>query len=93
MDTTILMLLFLALIFVMFYFFLLRPQRKRQKEQQEMLSTLKRGDRVVTIGGIYGEVESVADKHVVIKVESGASLKLIRTGVAGTQEQFEQQGQ
>ena len=54
MDSTILMLLFMAVLFVMFYLFIIRPQRKRQKEQQGMLNELKRGDKVVTIGGIYG---------------------------------------
>lgn len=91
MDSTILMLLFMAVLFVMFYLFIIRPQRKRQKEQQGMLNELKRGDKVVTIGGIYGEIEIVTDKHIVLKVESGATIKLIRSGVAGTQEQFEKQ--
>ena len=85
------MLLFLALLFAMFYFLIIRPQRKRQKEHQELLDSIKRGDKVITIGGIYGQIESISEDGIVIKVESGATMRLIRSGIAGKQEQFEQQ--
>jgi preprotein translocase subunit YajC len=78
---------FLVLIFAMFYFLMIRPQRKRQKEQQQMMSELKRGDRVITAGGIYGVIESVSEDSVVIKVESGATMKVAKNMVAVKREQ------
>ncbi len=71
----------LALIFGMFYFVLIRPQRKRQKEHQQLMQELQRGDRVVTAGGIYGQIESLSEDNVVIKVESGATLRVARASV------------
>ena len=73
---------FLVLIFAMFYFLMIRPQRKRQKEHQQMMEELKKGDRVITAGGIYGTVESVSEDNIVIKVESGATLRMAKSSVA-----------
>jgi preprotein translocase subunit YajC len=80
-TSTIYMIVFLVLIFAMFYFLMIRPQRKRQKEQQKMMEGLKRGDRVITAGGIYGVIESVSEDSVIIKVESGATLRLAKGSV------------
>ena len=80
------MIIFLVLIFAMFYFLMIRPQRKRQKEQQQMIEELKRGDRVVTAGGIYGVIESVSEDNVLIKVESGATMRVAKGSVALKQE-------
>ena len=79
-DYTII--IFLVLIFAMFYFLLIRPQRKRQKEHQQLIEELKRGDRVVTAGGIYGVIETVSEDSVVIKVESGATMRVALGSVA-----------
>jgi preprotein translocase subunit YajC len=79
-DWTII--IFLVLIFAIFYFLLIRPQRKRQKEQRELMEALKRGDRVITAGGIYGVVESVSEDSVIIKVESGATMRVSKSSVA-----------
>jgi preprotein translocase subunit YajC len=76
------MIIFLVLIFAVFYFFIIRPQRKRQKEHQQLMEELKRGDRVITAGGIYGQVESIAEDSVVIKVESGTTLRVAKNMVA-----------
>jgi len=73
---------FLVLIFAMFYFLMIRPQRKRQKEQQEMMEELKKGDKVVTAGGIYGQIESVTEDNVVLKVESGATIRVAKSSVS-----------
>ncbi|MBA7592191.1 Sec translocon accessory complex subunit YajC [subsurface metagenome] len=54
------MLIFVVLIFGLMYFVLIRPQRKRQKEHQQLIEELKRGDRVVTAGGIHGVIESIS---------------------------------
>ena len=76
------MLIFLVLIFGMFYFVMIRPQRKRQKEHQDMIQGMQRGDKVITAGGIYGTVESVSEDSVVIKVESGTSMRVNKASVA-----------
>jgi preprotein translocase subunit YajC len=84
-DWTII--IFLVLIFAVFYFLMIRPQRKRQKEQQQLMSELRRGDRVITAGGIYGVIESVSEDSVVIKVESGATMRVAKGSVALKREQ------
>ena len=73
---------FLVLIFAMFYFLMIRPQRKRQKEHEELMSELKKGDKVVTAGGIYGQIESVSQDSIVLKVESGATIRVARNSIA-----------
>ena len=79
-DWTIIV--FLVLIFGLMYLVLIRPQRKRQKEHERLVEELKRGDRVVTAGGIYGQVESISDDSVVIKVESGMTMRVAKNSVA-----------
>lgn len=83
---TLTLVFFMILMFAGFYFLIIRPQQKRQKKQQEMLADLKRGDRIVTIGGIYGTIEAIDEKSLVIKTESGSLLRLVRGGVAMKQE-------
>lgn len=60
----------LLLLFVVFYFFILRPQKKRDKQVKDMLSALKKGDKITTIGGIYGRIIDIQDD--VVTIESGA---------------------
>lgn len=84
-DWTII--IFLVLIFAVFYFLLIRPQRKRQKEQQNLMEELKRGDKVITAGGIHGVIESISEDSVIIKVESGATMKVAKSSVAFKREQ------
>ena len=86
-TSTIYMVVFLVLIFAMFYFLMIRPQRKRQKEQQQLMEGLKRGEKVITAGGIFGVIESVSEDSVVIKVESGATLRVAKNMVALKREQ------
>ncbi len=74
---------FLVVIFVMFYFFMIRPQRKRQKEHEDLVSQLRGGDRVITAGGIYGQIESVSEDSVVLKVESGATMRVAKGSIVG----------
>ena len=81
-TSTIYMIVFLVLIFAMFYFLMIRPQRKRQKEHQQMMEELRKGDRVITAGGIYGVIESVSEDSILIKVESGATMRLAKGSVA-----------
>lgn len=77
--------LFLVLIFAAMYFFMIKPQRKRQKEQQELVQELRRGDKVVTSGGIYGQIENLSQDTVVLRIESGATMKVARASVIGKQ--------
>ncbi len=63
------------LIFIIFYFLLIRPQQKRQKEHQKMLESLKRGDKVITAGGIYGVIESVGTNTVTIKISENVKVR------------------
>ena len=76
----------LVLMFAFFYFFMIRPQRKRQQEHQKLVEELKRGDRVITAGGIYGVIESLSEDSIVVKVESGATIRVARGSVALKQE-------
>jgi preprotein translocase subunit YajC len=86
-SDTVTLIGFMALMFIMFYFLIIRPQQKRAKSQQSMLSELKRGDKIITIGGIFGVIEALDEKSIVIKTESGALLRLVRGGVAMKQEE------
>ncbi len=83
-DWTIIV--FLVVIFALFYFVMIRPQRKRQKEHDAMVRELQKGDRVITAGGIYGVVESLSDDSLVLKVESGATIRVARSSVSGRRE-------
>lgn len=78
-DWTII--IFLILIFGVFYFFMIRPQRKRQKEHETLVRELQKGDRVITAGGIYGVIEGLSDESIVLKVESGATIRVARGSV------------
>ena len=80
------LILFLVAIFAVFYFLMIRPQRKRQKEHQQLVEELQRGDKVITSGGIYGVIESLSEDSIVIKVESGTTMRVARSSVALKQE-------
>ncbi|WP_071460247.1 preprotein translocase subunit YajC [Bacillus massilinigeriensis] len=71
----------LLLMFVLFYFLLIRPQQKRQKAVQQMQSDLTKGDRVVTIGGLHGFVDSIDENTVVIKCGDGSRLTYDRGAI------------
>jgi preprotein translocase subunit YajC len=77
----------LILMFVLFYFLLIRPQQKRQKAVQQMQSDLKKGDKVVTIGGLHGFVDSIDEKKVVIKCGDGSRLTFDRNAIREVTEQ------
>ena len=71
-----------VLIFVVMWFLLIRPQQKKAKEHRAMVAALKRGDRVVTNGGIYGQVSHVADDHLMIEIADGVKIKVVRDAVS-----------
>jgi len=70
----------LILIFVIFYFFLIRPQQKKVKEHKAMVESLKRGDKVVTSGGIVGRVERIIDNDKVeVEISENVKVEIVRT--------------
>ena len=72
----------LVLIFVIFYFFLIRPQQKRVREHKEMVKNLKRGDEVITSGGIIGKVDRVyEDDKLEIEISDGVKVNVIKNTV------------
>jgi preprotein translocase subunit YajC len=77
----------LVAIFAIFYFLIIRPQGKKQKETQKMLSALKKGDRIVTIGGIHGVIQSVRDSTVIVRVDETTKLEFSRSAVSNVESQ------
>ena len=72
-------------IFVIFYFLLIAPMRKKQKKTQEMLSKLKKGDEVVTSGGIFGRIAALDEERgvVILQISDNTKIKIARNGIAG----------
>ena len=66
----------LALMFAVMYFFMIRPQKKQQKELQNFRDSLKKGDKVVTIGGIYGTVAEIKEESVLIEVDNNVKIRV-----------------
>jgi preprotein translocase subunit YajC len=71
-----------ALIIGIFYFLIIRPQNKKQKETQRMLNALKKGDKVVTIGGIHGVIQNVKESSVILKVDESTRLEISRSAIS-----------
>jgi preprotein translocase subunit YajC len=71
----------LILMFVIFYFLLIRPQQKRQRAIQQMQANLKKGDKIITIGGLHGIIDSVDEDKVVIRAGDGSRLTYDRSAV------------
>ena len=72
----------LILMFVIFYFLLIRPQQKKTKEHREMISNLKKGDRIVTGGGIHGRITGVSDATLTVEIADKVRVKVARGNVA-----------
>ena len=75
-------LIMFGMIFAVMYFFMIRPQIKKQKKEREYRSALKKGDQVVTIGGIHGKITDVKEDIFIIEVHAGNSLKVTKTAVS-----------
>ena len=71
----------LILVFVIFYFFMIRPQMKKQKELSNYRNSLKKGDKVITTGGIYGRVNEVKDNYVMLEVGGDLKLKVDKSAL------------
>jgi preprotein translocase subunit YajC len=77
----------LILLIVIFYFLLIRPQQKRQKEHEKMVQNLKKGDRVVTSGGVIGRIAGLQDDYVVLKTdESDHKMEVLKSAITGLRE-------
>jgi preprotein translocase subunit YajC len=80
------MLIFLVAIFAVMYFLMIRPRQKQQKEHEAMMQELRPGDRVIIAGGIYGQIESLGEETAILRIESGATMKVARSSILGKQE-------
>ena len=74
-------LIFMLLIIAVFYFFMIRPQQKKQKELAKFRSSLEKGDKVVTLGGIYGVVVEVKEQYVLVEVDSNVKLRIDKSAI------------
>lgn len=72
----------IVLMAIIFYFMLYRPQKKEQKQRTEMLSSLKKGDKVVTMGGIHGTITAISDKIVTLKVAEKVEIEVSKAAVS-----------
>ncbi len=73
----------LILMFVIFYFLLIRPQQKKQKKHREMISNLKKGDRIITSGGLYGRITGITDMVLTVEISEKVRVKVARANVSG----------
>jgi len=71
----------MILIFAVFYFFMIRPQTKKQKELQKQRESMKKGDKVVTAGGIYGEIKEVQENAFIITIAKDVTIKVAKESV------------
>lgn len=71
-----------GLVFVIFYFLIIRPQNKKQKEMKKMIDAVKKGDKIVTIGGIHGVVHSVKEGSVIVKVDDDCRIEFSKSAIA-----------
>lgn len=83
----------MILIFVVFYFLLIRPQQKKARQQQEFLSALKKGDEVVSSGGIYGKITGLTDSVVTLEIADNVRIKVSRQAISMPAAAAQQPGQ
>lgn len=81
-GSTLSMFLPMILVFVVFWFILIMPQRKQQKQRQSMLDALKKGDKVITIGGIHGEILEIDGEDLRLRIGDKLEIKVLRSAVS-----------
>ncbi|MDP3179522.1 MAG: preprotein translocase subunit YajC [Spirochaetaceae bacterium] len=74
-----------GLVFVIFYFLIIRPQNKKQKDAQKMIEAVKKGDKVVTIGGVHATVFTVKEKTVILKVDDETKMEFSKSAIASVE--------
>ena len=72
----------MLLVIVVFYFTMIRPQMKKAKDQKTFREEIKKGDKIVTIGGIHGKILDIFDKAVIIEVEDGGKLRILKDAIS-----------
>ena len=75
-------LIMFAMIFAVMYFFMIRPQIKKQKKERQYRSALKKGNKVVTIGGVHGKIMDIKEDTFIIEVHGGSSLKVEKSAIS-----------
>ena len=74
-----------GLVFVIFYFLIIRPQNKKQKETRKMIEAVKKGDKVITAGGVHATVYTVKEKTVILKVDENAKMEFSKSAIASVE--------
>lgn len=69
-------------IIVIFYLFMIRPQQKKQKDQKKFIEAIKKGDKIVTVGGIHGKIASIEDDTVMLEIERGAKMRIEKSSIS-----------
>jgi preprotein translocase subunit YajC len=77
------MMMMFALIFGVFYFLVIMPAKKQQKKKESMIAALKKGDKVVTTGGIFGTVATVEDQTVLLKISENTKIRISKSAIGG----------
>lgn len=80
-DQMVSTLILFGVLFLVFYFIVIRPEKKRRTQMQQMLNELKKGDRVITIGGIHGTVAGVTEKTVIVQVSEQTKMEFSRQAI------------
>jgi len=75
-------LIFIGGILLVFYFFMIRPQQKKQKDQKKFIGDIKKGDKIVTLGGIHGKVTAIDDNTITLEVDRGARIKMDKSSIS-----------
>lgn len=74
--------IFMAAIFAVFYFLLIRPQKKKEADRKKMIEELKKGDNIVTVGGLYGKVVSIDESSVLAQVDEGTKVRIDKNAIS-----------
>jgi preprotein translocase subunit YajC len=74
--------IFMAAIFAVFYFLLIRPQKKKETERKKMIEALKKGDNIVTVGGLYGKIVQVDESSVLAQVDDGTKVRIDKNAIS-----------
>jgi preprotein translocase subunit YajC len=84
-GSTLMSFLPIVAIIAIFYFLIIRPQSKKQKETKRMLDALKKGDKIVTIGGIHGVIQTVRESSVIVRVDESTKMEFSRSAIASVE--------
>ncbi len=82
----------IGIMLVIIYFFMIRPEQKKQKEKQNLIENIKKGDKIITIGGIYGTVSKMKKDTVILKVDGNATMEILKSAVSTVRNKQENNG-